>query len=306
MNNHNTERIGSYEFNRRQLLGAGSFSNVYLGRHNNNKHFLVAVKEIDISKTSQNYIDEIYIIQQISNPHVIKIYDFYFNVSHSKLYIILEYCNQGSLIRQKKGEIREIYYYFQQILQGMKAMRALNILHRDLKLENILLRNNIVKISDFGLAKKLGKTSYFMSERCGTPSTMAPEILLDCHHIVKYDYKCDIWALGIILYELVYGTHPFGRDNIKKILIFDRKRIEGRRYELADDFIEKSLKVDAKNRVDWDEVFIHPINFLCNDEEFVSWKEKKRKKLKENIKSYMFIIILFTSLLSICLIYNII
>ena len=270
-----SEKIGSYLFSRKHLLGSGTFSNVYLGKHISNNHFLVAIKEIDIGKSNANYLDEIHIIRQISCPNIIKIYDFYYNNSHSKLYIILEYCNQGSISKQKKANIREIYNYFQQILQGMKALRSLNIIHRDLKLENILLRNNTVKISDFGLAKKLGKNPYFISQRCGTPSTMAPEVLLDPSPTVKYDYKCDIWALGVILFELVYGLHPF--QGIRKGIFVKKKTGNSRKHILADDFIEKTLRIGARERVDWDEVFMHPINFLCSDEEFIEWKRGRKK-----------------------------
>ena len=65
-----------------------------------------------------------------------------------------------------------------QIIEGMKALYNLNIIHRDLKLENILLKNGTVKISDFGFAKHMGRNLFVESVKCGTPSTMAPEIFL--------------------------------------------------------------------------------------------------------------------------------
>ena len=87
----------------------------------------------------------------------------------------------------------------------------MKIIHRDLKLENILLNNNLdAKISDFGFAKFINSIE---NSQAGTPLTMAPEV----HNNLPYNEKCDIWSLGIIIYQILYGKIPFKTDNLEKL-----------------------------------------------------------------------------------------
>lgn len=82
----------------------------------------------------------------------------------------------------------------------MDALFSRNIIHRDLKFENLLLKDKLIKISDFGLAKSLGHFLEVESIRCGSPYTMAPEIFFNLHSKPTYSIKSDIWALGVILH----------------------------------------------------------------------------------------------------------
>ena len=102
---------------------------------------------------------------------------------------------------------------FKELISGLKYLYELNICHRDLKPQNILLDENYtIKISDFGLAR-LNNENNLMDTICGSPIYMAPEIM----KYNKYDNKADIWSLGIIFYELLTGRTPFKVKNHQEL-----------------------------------------------------------------------------------------
>lgn len=300
-NKERVHRVGDYEFRKDpdSILGSGTFSTVYRGNHMLNKSFEVAVKVVDTKKCNKNLIDEIYITKSIKSPYVVAIYDYYIDTMKSKCYIILELCNQGSLdnfkfnpneeISHSNQRLAELYGFFQQIIKGMQPLYNLNIIHRDLKLTNILMKNDQIKISDFGFAKNIGNFAEVNSIKCGTPSTMAPEIMFENKNQALFNKKCDIWSLGIILHELIYGIHPFNYS-LSDLQKNKRIKVENKCL-MAEDFINRALIYDPKDRMDWSEVFNHPINFLNNDEEFIKLnsgrKNEKKSSFKKNIQDIL-------------------
>lgn len=267
-----TTYIGSYCFNRQDLLGSGSYSTVYLGYHISNPYYPVAIKEISMDRGS--YIDEINLLESLRNaPFIIQLYDSFEDFPSRRVYLILEYCNQGSLADKRFSQISEVYRIFQQILQAMKTLRAQNIIHRDIKLANILLKNDGIRLCDFNLAKKL-QSPFLCAPKCGTPSHLPPEILFSPHEqYAKFDLNFDVWALGVVLHQLAYGIPPrvtFSSVEVQK------------GFPLVDDFVRKSLRIYPEERMGWVELFEHPINFLSGDSEFEEWKRGKiLKKFRE-------------------------
>lgn len=131
-----------------------------------------------------------------------------------------------------------------QIVEGLKYLQSLNMMHRDLKAANILIdRNGYIKISDFGLAS-IVSVSRQIKDIVGTPEYQAPEILKNR----GYDKKVDWWAVGIIIYEMLFGVTPFFNRHIHKILnsiLEEDVRFPNRRRiphtEAAQDLISKLL-----------------------------------------------------------------
>lgn len=112
--------------------------------------------------------------------------------------------NQGSLL-----SLNSVKKIISCIGQAVQHLHSLGIAHRDLKLANVLLKKDFtIKLADFGFAKETNSEEVFMKTYCGTPITMAPEILKG----KPYDKKCDVWSLGVILFQLIFGKLPFPID----------------------------------------------------------------------------------------------
>lgn len=216
----------SYKINIRNYIGKGSYSTVHSGI-NTITNEKVAIKKIylnNLSKDELTMIDqEIEVVKLLINkPHdsIVK----YHEVIQTKLYIyiIMEACNCGTLssLLVKPFKTRYIKYYFNQLVNGIKHLHSLGIVHGDIKPDNILLTNYYknIKICDFGFStinesSKNNNTKKIIV--CGSPIYMAPELL---KHISNHDYSSDVWGMGIILFEMACGYHPYkGIHNIKDV-----------------------------------------------------------------------------------------
>jgi len=173
---------------------------------------------------------------------------------------------------EQSGRFKEktAAYVIKQVLLATKHLHDRGICHRDLKPENILVENNSeshpqIRIIDFGFAQyfdrdKNGGYGSFFTSRAGSPYYMAPEVIQG-----NYDYKCDLWSIGVITYVLIAGYPPFNSDNDAKLF----RQIELCDYEFHDDvwnsissdcikFIQKLLQPNLKHRIGIDEALNHP------------------------------------------------
>jgi serine/threonine protein kinase len=242
-------------------IGQGSFSNVFIGLHKI-LCFNVAIKKINLSKIKsieKNFIDEIKFIKDLYHPNIIKTYD-YAN-DDSFIYIALEYCENGTLHTfLNKRPLKEVHckLYFSQIISALKYLYNKNILHRDLKPQNILLdKYNNIKLTDFDFAK-FANNDTLLKTICGTPLYMAPEIIK--HR--QYNNKSDIWSLGIILFQMITGKHPYkakthyeliNKIDTTHVVIPNKLDISDDCYNLIMNLIQKNSKI----RLNWIELFSH-------------------------------------------------
>ncbi|EPQ50542.1 kinase-like protein [Gloeophyllum trabeum ATCC 11539] len=241
-------------------LGKGSFAIVYKGYHPET-HREVAVKTIKRSGLNRKLLDnlqsEIDILKSLSHRHITKLIDI-INAEHN-IYLIMEYCAGGDLTNyiRKRGRVEGLEYipgpgmppqyyphprtggldeivvrsFLRQLARALKFLRQRNLIHRDIKPQNLLLNPAspeelarghplgvpILKIADFGFARSLPNA--MMAETlCGSPLYMAPEILSYKH----YDARVDLWSVGAVLYEMAVGTPPFRANNHIELL----KKIE--------------------------------------------------------------------------------
>jgi serine/threonine protein kinase len=230
-----TIRIGKYEMYKNIILGQGSYSVVYKGRCLDSKYVkemnikdgFVAIKEINTLRANDKVMkminDEIRIMEKISqypDENIVTCYEVIDDIYN--MYIVMEYCDSGDLSKLIGNPIKEnmAKYYFKQIVKGLQYIDKHKIMHRDIKPKNLLLTNNkkTIKICDFGFAKpKDGLTKCFTV--CGSPLYMAPELFGNSN----YNDSIDIWSIGMILYEMLFGYHPFykckGIDELKEFVL---------------------------------------------------------------------------------------
>lgn len=175
------KRIGSYEL--KSKLGKGTFGTVYLGKHIPSKN-KIAIKQItrkDLRTDQQNRLEQEIICQRsVDSDYVVKLLDV--QKTDNNFYLILEYCSGGDLGQfiQQNGPVDEpvARRWMQNLTEGFKALRAKNIIHRDMKLQNILLTepttSAILKLADFGMSRFLDDD--LAQSWLGTPLYMAPEV----------------------------------------------------------------------------------------------------------------------------------
>ena len=269
-------------------IGKGAFGLVFKAK---NKYFErpVAIKIInkkdikerlnDIYIHDQNKIEEEYIniIKNIHNESSImkecsicnnSIHYFESYENENEFAFVMELCDENllSLIKRKKEfKKEEIYDILIQLNNIFKIMVEKNIIHRDLKPENILIKYHDtqkteyeIKLSDYSSSKKLTNLLQKCKTINGTTITMAPEVL----NGEKYNYKCDLWSLGIIIYLLVFGNYPYnGETNIailKQINEFGQKILKHTEDKQLDNLIFSLLVRDPEHRLSWKEYFEHP------------------------------------------------
>ena len=231
-------------FDRIKLIGKGGFAEIYLIREKNTKE-LFAMKVIDKSKLNEKEAslieNEIKILSYANHPNIIKLYKVMNDVNNINYqYLILEYCNGGSLhntldqyISKYKKPFSEklVQKIMKNILSGVKYLHDKGIIHRDLKLDNILVKyqneferqtlniyNAEIKIIDFNISY-LPNLNEPMTV-VGTVPNMAPTIVKNIMVPGKhYDEKVDIWSLGTLCYEMLFGKPLFASKNEKQILM---------------------------------------------------------------------------------------
>ena len=254
-------------------IGEGSYGAVYLAFNIYTKQ-KVAIKRI--VKNEENKIDELELINEInilkklSHPNILKIIEFY--QSEHSYYIITDHCSNGELYDQIKYKYNEnqLAVLFYQMFSGIAYLHDKNIVHRDLKLENILIseievdkktndRFFWIKIIDFGTAKIFEKNKKEKSV-VGSSYYIAPEVLKK-----SYNEKCDTWSIGVILYMLIVGRAPFdGVDDDEIISNIKKGKYNSNHKKLIEsskevqDLVKKLLLVDSKKRLSAIDALKHP------------------------------------------------
>ena len=194
--------------------------------------------------------------------------------------LAMELCAGGDLLnyvrKRKKLDETEAKVIFKQIIQGLGYIHKKRILHRDIKLDNILLDGNgRVKIADFGVSKYV-KPNDVMHEQSGTPAYIAPEILREKGYV---GFKADIWSAGVVLYAMLFGTVPFKASNMKelhKMIIKGKYNLKEEISPEAKHLMRSMMESDPDKRISINKILQHPwIKSASTDLDIFNDEEKE-------------------------------
>jgi len=297
-----------------KLLGKGSFGEVHLTRiTGDSKLYATKVydrERIENTEAFKYLTNEINIMHNLNHPNIVKFIQVKKTKKH--YYIVMEYCNGGELEKAlEKYQLKYgrpfseeiVQHLMRQIISAFKYMHSNQIMHRDIKLENILVnfesekdKNDLnmlkatVKIIDFGFACKIGKNALTYTT-IGNPMNMSPLILkkLTSHGKVRqlgYDMKADIWSLGAICYQMLIGKAAFDADDIDELV----EKIEKGIYKVPTNlskevvsFLNGMLQYEPQARLTAEQLYNHQFlqeniqNFHTIDLNQVSNRVKKNE-----------------------------
>ena len=252
-----------YKYGR--LLGKGAFGKVNLSLHTLTGR-LVAIKSINKSKIiTERQKSKIQIETSImktlsSSDYIVKFFETYETQKH--ICIVMEYICAGDLLSyiRKRNKLNEqtAKYIYKQIILGIQYIHNHNIIHRDIKLDNILIDlDNKIKICDFGVSKRINNNDKIY-EQCGTPTYIAPEILKGKGYV---GYGVDVWSSGVVLYAMLSGTVPFKGNNLKDLhdaIMKGNYKVINDVSNEANHLLKSIFEVDPKKRISIQEILFHP------------------------------------------------
>ena len=282
-------------------LGKGSFGSVFKVQNikTNEIRALKVIKKTSIiyQDDDHKFLKEIEILIKLEHPNIIKIYEYY--TDDINYYLITDYISNGELYnyvyKAKSFNERQTQYIMKQVLCAVNYLHLNNIAHRDIKLENILVEQEItsndeqllnVKLIDFGTSNyvKTENTNYF-TVKVGSPFYMAPEVLNK-----KYNNKCDIWSCGVIMFMLLRGHPPFKGENQEELFKSIQNDIINYNEmtelsELAKELMSKMLERNVDLRYSADECLKHKWMKIYNEKSEVMKREVVTSALN-NISNY--------------------
>ncbi|XP_037028807.1 serine/threonine-protein kinase ULK3-like isoform X2 [Bradysia coprophila] len=261
------------------------------------KDRIVAIKTVQrktlSSSSKENLLVEIQLLKRLNHKYIVNMFDFVYD--EQNVFIIMEYCEGGNLslyIRKHKTlPEKTCKFFLGQLAEAVQYMHSQNVSHFDLKPQNLLLTycpNLTLKVADFGFAQYLdmGESNSTLK---GSPLYMAPEILLDrC-----YDQSADLWSIGVILYECLFGSAPYSSKSIEELMdkIQKKKKIEIPKTKTitstCEDLLARLLVHDPKQRISFTNFFEHEflnLRYKDNDEKLKRAVDMFRQAVEEDSK----------------------
>ena len=288
-----------------EKIGEGSYGKVFKAKDTKNQNKLVAIKQVSKMRINSNpYLvealqKELSIMKLMSDENSVKLLEDF--EDRENYNFVMELCDgdlDGELKRNiKKRQIGfnelEVYCIMSQFNNIFKKMQNKHVIHRDLKLKNIMIKYDktipfigfIIKLSDFGFSKVMNDEE-LTGTNLGSPATKAPEIMQD----KNYNAKVDLWSVGVIMFQLFYNRLPFPAKNARelKIAIFNSNGVQlpkdnnNKMSDVCFELIDRLLQKDVDKRINFDEYFNH--NFFSEEhkKQLIEIYNSKKEKEKDN------------------------
>jgi len=264
-----------------KFVGKGTQGSVFKAYTISLPKTAVAIKVISknsLSRTGRdNLVTEIGLLKKIKHKFIVDLVDFHWDDKY--IYIVMEFCGGGDLstvIKQRKCLSEQTCKRFlQQLASALQHLRQNNVSHMDLKPSNLLVTSTtppILKVADFGFAQHLEENSKDRGLK-GSPLYMAPEIFLSD----EYDAKADLWSIGVILYEGLFGKAPFSSDTLESLVVKIKEDVPviiPRSRKISSecrDLLSRCLVRCPEKRIDFQDFFSHPfldLEHLPNENSF--------------------------------------
>ncbi|KAJ2230002.1 kinase that interacts with cdc31p [Coemansia sp. RSA 1722] len=257
-----SQPLSARRYEKKELVGRGAYGVVYRGRDTVTGG-VVAIKILNLD-SEDDFSDmqrEINLLSQLHSPHIAQYYGSF--IESSRMWIIMEYASGGSIHKlMQAGPIEEKYTssIMYGVLLALDYLHSSGIMHRDIKAANVLVTNEgVVQLCDFGVARQVMQASAKSYSFVGTPYWMAPEVIQKGQ---VYDFKADIWSLGITAYEIATGVPPYADEDPKRALfLIPRKGPKHLEPEQASkdmrDFVDRCLEIDYTKRPSARELLKH-------------------------------------------------
>lgn len=255
----------SYFYTIGKYLGEGFYGKVHEAVKISDSSFKVAIKTIKKEK-KKDLKEEIEIFKKLDHPYIVRLLEVFEDENY--IHLVMECCGQGDLFdkinQQQHLSETEAKVLVKKILLAINYLHTNGIVHRDLKPENFLFQGTELKLIDFGFSKRFvkqvncDKTENYMNTLVGTAQYLAPEVLRG-----KYDQKCDMWSIGVIVYFMLSGTLPFVGSNNKECF----KKILKGEFTFAD--------------IQWKDVSSRAKKFIC---QLLKNNPKKRLSAKRALR----------------------
>ncbi len=273
MHSGTSKLVKDYIFNIDTPLGKGQFSTVYKAQNKIDKNiFALKVmplneinRDISFAEIVENEFKVFTALEATKTcQYIVHLIEWFRTEKY--LYMVTEFCDGGDLEQysKKKGPLPEskVIEILRQFITGYLEVHKLKIMHRDIKLSNLMLHKGKLKITDFGFSKIFEKFYEPVRHSIkGTPLTMAPQVFRGD----DYTEKCDVWSLGVVLYQLLYNATPWdhsdGMSNYFQRIMNDQIRFN-RKVPVSDwmkQFIVKCLSFEESNRLSWEDIQRHPL-----------------------------------------------
>lgn len=261
------------------LLGQGSFARVYkVSRTDTGELFAVksfSKRTLHAEKRGiQNFVSELEMMKKLDHPSILKLFEVH--ETENSVYLVMEYLSGKEIFKYRTYKIydtNKIIFIIRKLLEGLAYLAERNILHRDIKPDNLIFKHdnvpslqNQVKIVDFGLAVHDDNEDYY-HYRCGTPGFIAPEVMnMDSDDPEKYGTKCDVYSAGVVLFCLLTGKNPFDKqgENLCELnklgeVDFDQFSALKECPKEILELLKQMLKKNPENRISASEALLSPV-----------------------------------------------